>query len=224
MGRFLLPLVVLFALCGCNYRIEKVRLEDQRLEGEKWYAWIDRTVFQPRCVSCHGGQKVAAGVNLTSHAAVMASEVVVAGKPEASLLFKAVSEGKMPVGPPLPQAQVDRIRDWILAGAPGEGTPVKPEEPKPEPTYSWLSKNLFEPKCLKCHTGDAPKGDVDFTTYASLMASEGMLSKAIEPGDPDGSAVMEQIVEELMPPGPNKVSNDIRAALAEWIRKGAPED
>ncbi len=214
-------MLVLAVLSGCNYRVEKVSLQDERQTGERWYAWIDRTVLQPRCVSCHGGAKISMGIDLSSYRALMASNVVVPGQPDQSQLFQSVSEGKMPVGPPLTVSQVDRIRTWISVGAPGDELPPPP---KPEPKFSWLDKNVFEPKCLKCHTGNNPKGDVDFTNYASLMASTGLTLTPIVAGEPGNSGVYDQVILELMPPGPNKLSNEIREALAEWIRRGALED
>lgn len=227
MERRITWVLLLLAVSACSYREEKTRIQDGRLTGEGWYAWIDRTVFVPRCVECHGGAKVAARVDLSSYKAVMESRIVTPGEPERSPLYEAVLENRMPKGPALSAGQIERIKAWILAGAPGNTDDVEPTpipEPKPEATYAWLAKNLFEPRCLRCHTGEKAKGDVDLSTYQSLMASEGLTLNPVEPGEPQNSGLWDQVEAELMPPGPDKVSNDIRAALAEWIRKGAPGD
>jgi hypothetical protein len=99
---------------------------------------IQTDVFTPRCSGCHNGVGVTlpGAMDLTSvsasHAAlvgVASVEVpslqrVTAGDPNDSYLIHKLEGGpnivgsRMPFGgPPLPQATVDSIRDWIAAGA-----------------------------------------------------------------------------------------------------------
>jgi hypothetical protein len=221
--RWTLSIGVLLGLAGCSYRYDKIRSVDERLSGETWYAWIDRTILSPRCGGCHGGTHSAGGMNFSSYDKIMATGTITAGDPDKSQLYDAVLSGRMPRDTKLPAGHIDRLREWIAAGAPGpEG--VKPEPEKPQPTYSWLNKKLFTPKCARCHEGDEAKGDVNFASYQTLVDSEGMTMKPLEPGDTAASGIYELVASEQMPPGPDKISTDIRAALSEWIRKGAPED
>lgn len=82
------------------------------------YVELKDKILQSKCIRCHSAQRPQAGVALDTHENVM--KLVVPGKPEESLLFEVVNGGgpvRMPLGPPLPQADIDYIRAWIQAGA-----------------------------------------------------------------------------------------------------------
>lgn len=82
-------------------------------------------IFTNNCVGCHGAGRPRAGIQLTDYASVMKGgrrgPVVVAGKPDASPLFQAVSgkPGARPMPPKglLPADQQKSIEDWIQKGA-----------------------------------------------------------------------------------------------------------
>lgn len=82
-----------------------------------------RPIFARACVRCHGG---AAGLWLDRYERVMAGSargpVVIPGNPEASELYWRItgrSQPAMPLGgPPLSPEEIERIRQWIAAGAP----------------------------------------------------------------------------------------------------------
>ncbi|GBD07839.1 hypothetical protein HRbin22_00065 [Candidatus Thermoflexus japonica] len=82
-----------------------------------------RPIFARACVRCHGG---AAGLWLDRYDRVMAGSargsVVIPGNPEASELYRRItgrSQPAMPLGgPPLSPEEIERIRQWIAAGAP----------------------------------------------------------------------------------------------------------
>jgi uncharacterized membrane protein len=79
-------------------------------------------LLQDRCVSCHGGEKTSRGLKLTSYENVMAGSnngaMVIAGDLENSKLFQLVEAGKMPKrGGKLTDAQIEILKQWILAGA-----------------------------------------------------------------------------------------------------------
>jgi WD40 repeat protein len=85
-----------------------------------------KPVFARYCFACHSAGEMRAGLNLESFAGVLkgggSGEIVVAGRPSASILYKAVArEGDgvppMPLGgPKLPEAAINLIRDWIEQG------------------------------------------------------------------------------------------------------------
>lgn len=86
-------------------------------------------IFQQRCVDCHGGtdengeQRLEASLNLQSYEGVMAGSefgtVIEPGDAEGSFLLEMVVEGDMPEeGDPVPEAEIETIRSWIVAGAP----------------------------------------------------------------------------------------------------------
>lgn len=200
-------------------------MNDHRLQGETWYAWIDRTVWQPQCVRCHSGPSAAAGLDVSSRESLLASGSVVPFQPEKSSLYAVILSGEMPKGGhALPADVIERVRKWIAAGAPEDKALEPPPPPKPEPRWGWLLTNVFQTKCLCCHQGEKPKGDVDLSSYRALMASEGLMKKPVEPGKPEDSGVYTQVAEGLMPQGPDKLSPETREAIAEWIRRGALDD
>jgi len=78
------------------------------------------------CVTCHGGQRTRAGVDLTSVQMMLQGGKVgvplVPGKPDKSNLVRTIDGGK-PVMPPRKAAQkptkeeINLIRAWVAAGA-----------------------------------------------------------------------------------------------------------
>ncbi len=86
-------------------------------------------LLQTRCVKCHGGKEPKARLNLTSLEGLSqgsrAGAVVVPGKPDASLLWQVVHEGRMPPKQPLSESERSVLRRWIEQGAPGL-SPVRP--------------------------------------------------------------------------------------------------
>ncbi len=88
------------------------------------YANNIQTIFNASCIGCHPPER---GLNLTSYAGLMAGAtqgsgpVVIPNDGQSSILWQRVEgliQPQMPNGlPPLPQAQRDRIKAWIDAGA-----------------------------------------------------------------------------------------------------------
>src|SRR5436190_12814067 len=93
-----------------------------------------RPIFQMHCQGCHQPAKPQGGVVVTGHADLMKKDemgnaVVVPGKPDASELIVALTQqkgkpAKMPKdAPPLADAQVESIKQWIAQGA-ADDTPA----------------------------------------------------------------------------------------------------
>jgi len=88
-----------------------------------------RPLLVTRCQSCHGEKKSQGGLRLTSRAGMVQGGVggaaIVPGKPEQSLLIKAVeyhSVLKMPPDGKLSAPQIERLKRWIALGAPWPAT------------------------------------------------------------------------------------------------------
>lgn len=80
-------------------------------------------IFQSRCIGCHGGERTQEGLDLKTHASLMAGSsngfVVTPGDAADSLLVELVANQKMPKrGPKLTPPQVQVITDWVNQGAP----------------------------------------------------------------------------------------------------------
>jgi hypothetical protein len=85
-----------------------------------------RPILANRCYECHGEKKQKSGLRLDSSVAFSKGGegglAVVAGKPDESMLIKAVrrtdSDLEMPPDDPLPPAEVALLEKWVAMGAP----------------------------------------------------------------------------------------------------------
>ncbi|NDJ10597.1 MAG: DUF1553 domain-containing protein [Acidobacteriia bacterium] len=94
-------------------------------------------ILQARCVRCHGGLEQRAGLDLRTMASRLkggkSGPALVPGKPEESLLYKRMANGTMPpdkmakdLAVELPtDPEMDKVKAWIAAGAPGP-EPLRP--------------------------------------------------------------------------------------------------
>jgi hypothetical protein len=111
------------------------------------FTQIQDTIFTPICTGCHAGATAPRGLRLDAGnsfallVGVASAEVpavlrVAPGNPDASYLVQKI-EGtaavgaRMPLGgPPLPQASIDLVRQWIAEGAmPPTGAVADPQQP-----------------------------------------------------------------------------------------------
>ena len=86
-------------------------------------------IFEQSCLICHGPDGAYKETLLIEHSALVTPNgSVVPGNPEASRLYKRLlGEGGqlMPLGgPPLPDSQIETVKNWILAGAPDWAVPA----------------------------------------------------------------------------------------------------
>lgn len=84
-----------------------------------------RPLLEQRCFSCHSEQKTKGGLKLTSRASLLEGgdrgPAAVAGKPEDSLLIRAIRYQDKPRMPPknkLPDAEIDTLTRWVSMGLP----------------------------------------------------------------------------------------------------------
>jgi WD40 repeat protein len=111
-----------------------------------------KPVFARRCFGCHNAAEMRAGLSLESVAGVLkgggSGEIVVAGRPGSSLLYKVVAREagvpQMPLGgAKLPDAEIAVIRDWIQLGMPeNAASRVKPPS---GPPLEYKAGNLNRP-------------------------------------------------------------------------------
>jgi mono/diheme cytochrome c family protein len=95
-----------------------------------------RPVLAENCYKCHGAAKQKGGLRLDSKASLAAGgeqgQVVVPGRPEQSLIVKAIQydgELKMPPAKKLAAQQIAHLTQWVKMGAPWPG----PEQPAAPP-------------------------------------------------------------------------------------------
>ncbi|MEX2261838.1 MAG: PSD1 and planctomycete cytochrome C domain-containing protein [Bryobacteraceae bacterium] len=109
-----------------------------------------RPVLAKNCYACHGSDKQFAALRVDSREALLTGgkrgPAIVAGKPEASLLLKAVRHDglRMPMGGKLKDSEIAAIEEWIRKGAPW---PVVSAASDPEDRYRKLAREhwAFQP-------------------------------------------------------------------------------
>lgn len=93
-------------------------------------------ILKARCFECHSGKTPKAGLDLQTRAGLVkggrSGPAIVPGTLKSSLMWVNISTDKMPFNEKkLTEAEKEIIREWILAGAPGEGVAaVKSATPK----------------------------------------------------------------------------------------------
>ncbi|MCB0406083.1 MAG: hypothetical protein KDD51_14975 [Bdellovibrionales bacterium] len=211
------------ALClvaSCNYRHEKVA----QFSGDSFsFEAVQHFVLQPKCLNCHVGPGSPQGVDLSSYQGVMSAGIVTPFQPSQSRLYDSLSAGRMPKGQAALSPQLlELVRVWIENGAQEGNTPPPPPPQEIEATYSSISSNIFQKRCLGCHNGAHPKTELDLRTYKSLMDFEGDIFKAVDPKDPDSSSLYLNLAYEIMPPSGPLEEKEI-TAVRDWILAGAKE-
>ena len=81
---------------------------------------------------------------------------------------------------------------------------------------------ILERRCVHCHGGSTPKGNLSLTTAAGASKG-GDGGPAVVPGKPDESLLLEMISGEkpAMPQKEKPLANDEVAAIRNWIETGA---
>ena len=86
-----------------------------------------------------------------------------------------------------------------------------------QPTYSSLNKNIFDPRCMECHsTATSGESGADLSDYTKVRA---YLSTCQE-----GDSLYQAIVKDEMPKDRPKLSATEKAAVREWIARGCKND
>ena len=99
----------------------------QNVSAQQQIAVDTYAFFQQSCFNCHGPDGAYKETLLMEHNELITENgPVVPGNPEASRLYKRLlGEGGqlMPLGgPPLPNSQIETVKNWILVGAPDWAT------------------------------------------------------------------------------------------------------
>src|SRR6187455_779425 len=84
-----------------------------------------------RCLDCHRGAEPKGGLDLLSTKSLAkggdsGEAIVVAGKPDASLLWQRIAADEMPPKHPLPAGEKAILKAWITAGARWGTDPIDP--------------------------------------------------------------------------------------------------
>ena len=78
-------------------------------------------ILTKRCLGCHSDELNDGGLSFNDRESLFKKPVVVPGKPEASLLVRAIQHDgdiKMPPGPKLPDRDIRTLTEWVRRGVP----------------------------------------------------------------------------------------------------------
>ena len=170
-------------------------------------------IINQNCVGCHGETAGPKGVfNLLSLNHLVSSGLVVPGNPEQSKLFQVIKTGLMPMKGRLSEIDQSTIQNWIASGDVAASKPTAPG-PLP-PTFANIESKILQVRCVMCHSGPKPKGQVSLDTYEGVM-------KTVDVSSPEESSIYVQTYSGMMPPRGDLLTTDEQKALLTWIKEGA---
>lgn len=134
---------------------------------------------------CHDAVTREEGYNFTTYTNIR--NAVRPGNPGESKIYDAITsnetDDKMPPAgsPQLTGAQVDSIRKWIIYGALNESCGEVCDTVNTV-SFSSVISPILESTCTGCHSGSAPSGQVNLSSYSgvSSVASTGLLLKSLK--------------------------------------------
>jgi cytochrome c553 len=178
-------------------------------DGADFFEKNVRPLFIQRCFGCHGaGSSPMGGLRLDSRESILhgggRGPAVVPGKPNVSLLIKAIQQTddslKMPPGKKLPDAEIATLAQWIAMGAPWPANAsVAGETPA---TKYWAFVPPKDPAPPRVKNSDWVKSPIDAFVLAGLEA------KNLKPAPPAGKReLIRRATFDLtgLPPTPEEV-------------------
>jgi hypothetical protein len=99
------------------------------------------------------------------------------------------------------------------------GSPAGPVSEVSLKTFSDISANVFQPKCVRCHNASLSKGNVDLSSYNSIVSNAGL----VVPAHSEQSRIFNEVQSGAMPDGGPPLSAAEVKAIGDWITAGAPQ-
>jgi hypothetical protein len=87
-----------------------------------------------------------------------------------------------------------------------------------EPSFTKQIAPLLRQRCLKCHSGRRPRGDLTLTTRAGLLEG-GATGPAVKPGKAGDSLLFQHVQDKKMPPREPLAEREV-TLLRAWIDAG----
>src|SRR5262245_55444265 len=87
------------------------------------------------------------------------------------------------------------------------------------PSFTKDVAPLLRERCLKCHSGKSPRGDLDLTRRSAMLTG-GTHGPAVNPGKPGDSLLFTHARDGKMPPKKPLAENKVEL-LRRWVEAGA---
>ncbi len=124
---------------------------------------------------------------------------------------------------PLPAPVTPEPAPVEPAPAPVEPAPA-PVVPQPKITFDDIQKKLIDEHCIFCHEGEYASGNINLETYDGIIkTSPDGRPALIVPGNLEQSLLYQSIIrsENPMPPGDDRLPQDLTDLVKTWIETGA---
>lgn len=218
-------LLILFIFTGCGPRSKLIfdpgpEVLSQELVNSVSYNEVREKVFERSCLACHDQERK---VSLETYSSAFNHR---------RTIRRTVKNKSMPMKPfhELTKTQIDLVLAWVQAGAPerpldgSDPGEIRPVELKP--TFTSIKENIFQRKCLICHSTGGSAERIPMETREELIES---YHEIVIPGNPDDSGLMiviEPGARKFMPPKKSQMSpvtDEEKSVIRKWIEEGAPE-
>ncbi|WP_146581552.1 hypothetical protein [Neorhodopirellula pilleata] len=118
---------------------------------------------------------------------------------------------------PLKKSSFVLAASWFLALGPVDGTNLRAESTK---SLAQQAIELIEDRCASCHDGQGhPLDSLDRVSLTRHR--DGGLPTFVEPGSLEKSYLWTLVEADVMPKGDNKLSDEEKTILKNWILEGA---
>ena len=193
---------------------------------------VKSKVFDSACVKCHGPQLAKAGIRLDQYASAFAHLATIKTEVESGDMPPPPPRGSV-----LSPEQKAMLLAWVDSGGPETTVvtpplqpptqppvvvsppttpptapptlPVPPTTPVAVPSFDDVSKAVFVPHCIKCHSNTVQKGRVNLEQYTNAAAHAKEIGDALDTDD--------------MPRKAPALPANLKAIVYAWIDGGAPE-
>jgi cytochrome c553 len=180
-SRWLQP-ICLFLIFVAN--VERIAADDSNADAEFFETHI-RPLLVEHCLECHGEKKQEGGLQLDSHETFIkggdSGALIVPGRPEDSLLIRAVrylDEPKMPPKQKLPEAEIALLTQWVERGAawPASSAPTSVATTgfhvTPEQQTWWAFQPIQKSLPPAVKDDQWPRNEIDRFVLAELEARD----------------------------------------------------
>jgi hypothetical protein len=105
---------------------------------------------------------------------------------------------------------------WHLATAPARAA-------EPAPSFRNQIAPLLQGRCLRCHSGARPKGDLDLSSRKGMLSGGASGNPAVAPGKAAASPLLKMVADRKMPPRQPLDATEVML-FRRWIDAGASWD